>query len=188
MSQRALLVIDMQNDLCHDVRRNHKVEQMLPDLNRLIDLFTTANQPIFYVRFSLPKGDAQFQRFGDEYCIEGTEGAEIISELQPLKGCVIEKRKHSAFFETSLDQHLQNAGVGEVFLSGLQTHICIMTTAADASFRGYRVVAVKECVVSSDETNKISALHWISSYVGDVLTLDEVIAEFANAKYRKSEA
>ena len=185
MKTKALLVIDMQNDLCWDLRRKHKVEQMIHPVKQLIDIFSDAEQPVFYIRFCLSKGDEQFKRFGDEYCIEGTDGANIIKELLPLKGRVIEKRKHSAFFETELDKYLKETGVTEVFLSGLQTHICIMTTAADASFRGYRTVAVKECVLSSNEENKINALNWISNYVGEVLTVPEIVEEFADGRARE---
>jgi len=174
---KALLVIDMQNDLCLDLRRKHKVYEMIQPLKELIEQFEKFNQPIFYIRFVLSDNDAQFKRFGDKYCIEGTEGAEIIAELHPIKGLVIEKRKHSAFFETDLDKHLKNAGVTDVYLTGLQTHICIMTTAADASFRGYRAVAVRDCVISSNDENKINALNWIANYVGEVMSVCDVITE-----------
>jgi nicotinamidase-related amidase len=177
LATRALLVIDMQKDLCYDLRRRHKVADILVPMNRLIDLFVTAGQPVFYLCFCLSPDDEQFRRFGDRYCVEGTEGAEIIPEMLPLRGRVIHKRKHSAFFETELDQLLRETNASEVYLAGLQTHICIMTTAADASFRGYRAVAIRDCVVSTREENKEMALSWIQQYVGEVLSLDEVARE-----------
>jgi nicotinamidase-related amidase len=177
MPSRALLVIDMQRDLCYDLRRKHKVEQMIGPLQKVIDLFASAGHPLFYTCLSLPTDDEQFKRFGDRYCLEGTEGAEIIPELLPLKGMVIKKRKHSAFFETELDQRLKEANVEEVYLSGLQTQICVMTTAADASFRGYRTVAISDCVLSTREKKKQDALHWIARYVGEVMSLAEVAKE-----------
>lgn len=177
MVTKALIVIDMQNDLCHDLRRSHLVEQMIFPLQQIIEHFVAAKQPVFYVAFCLPPNDPQFERFGDKYCIKGTEGAEIISELQPLRGTVIYKSKHSAFFETDLDKQLKQVGVQSVYLAGLQTQICIMTTAADASFRGYRTIAISDCVISSQEANKRAALDWIAKYVGEVLTVEETLTE-----------
>jgi len=174
VANRALLVIDMQKDLCYDLRRKHKVEEMINPLKHAIDLFVSATQPVYYVCLSLSPDDEQFSRFGDKYCIEGTEGADIIPEILPLRGKVIKKRKHSAFFDTKLEQYLKKAKVTEVYLSGLQTHICIMTTAADAYFRGYRVVAISDCVLSTREKNKRNALHWIECYVGETMSLNEV--------------
>ena len=177
MPSKALLVIDMQKDLCYDLRRKSKVERMIDPLRRVINLFASAGYPVFYLCFSLPPDDEQFERFGDRYCVEGTEGTEIIPELLPLRGAVIEKKKHSAFFETDLDQRLEEAGVEDVYLTGLQTQICIMTTAADASFRGYRAVAISDCVLSTREKKKQDALQWIADYVGDVTSLAQVEQE-----------
>ena len=59
--------------------------------------------------------------------------------------------------------------------------ICIMTTAADASFRGYRAVAISDCVLSTREQSKQDALGWIARYVGEVMSLDQVISELDNA-------
>ena len=110
MPPKALLVIDMQKDLCYDLRRFQKVKAMLNPLKQAIELFTAADYPVYYIYFALPEDDEQFRRFGDKYCIEGTEGAEIIPELLPLKGIAIKKKKHSAFFETELDHPSSTVG------------------------------------------------------------------------------
>lgn len=180
MRSKALLVIDMQKDLCYDLRRKKKVAQMIGPLQQAIELFSAAGQPIFYICLSLKPDTKDFERFGDTYCIEGTKGSEIIPELLPLRGKVIKKRKHSAFFDTELDQCLRAADVTDVFLSGLQTQICIMTTAADASFRGYRTVAITDCVLSTRDKSKKDALRWIEHYVGEVIPLGEVTKEIVN--------
>ena len=182
MHQKALIVIDLQKDLCYNLRRKEKVDEMLKLLLKVIDLFADRGWPIYYPYFSLAKDDEQFKRFGDVYCVEGTDGAEFIPEILPLKGVAIKKKKHSAFFETELDTLLKSAGVTEIYLTGLQTHICIMTTAADASFRGYKTKVISDCVVSTREERKVQALEWIGSYVGEVVSLDQVIAEFKDGK------
>jgi nicotinamidase/pyrazinamidase len=175
---KALLVIDMQKDLCYDIRRRGKVEKMIVPLRHAIDLFASAGCLVYYVCLALSPDAEQFRRFGDKYCIEGTEGTEIIPELFPLRGKVIKKKKHSAFFGTELDQYLRESNVREVYLSGLQTQICIMTTAADASFRGYRTIAISDCVLSTREKSKKDALLWIERYVGEVIPLAEVAKGF----------
>jgi nicotinamidase-related amidase len=174
LTNSALLIIDMQNDLCRDERRREKVDEMLPHLQQAIDAFANHKQLVIYSYFALRPDDEQFKRFGDRYCIEGTPGAEIIAELQPLRGPTLRKAKHSAFFETELDSLLKQAEVRDLYLAGLQTHICIMTTAADASYRGYRAIAIEECVVSTQATKKEFALDWIREYVGEVHTLEQV--------------
>ncbi len=172
----ALVVVDMQRDLCWDPRRRDKVATALPSILALIDACNRANCLIVYSVFSLPPDDEQFERFGDRYCIAGTPGAELIPELIPLKGPRVEKRKHSVFFETALDPLLRQHSIERVLFAGLQTQICILTSAADASFRGYKAVAVRDCVISSNDNAKAEALAWISRYVGSVVSVDEAIA------------
>jgi nicotinamidase-related amidase len=180
MKHAALVVIDMQQDLCCDVRRADKVEEMLPTLHRAVDLFYQHQQPVIYTQMLLPIDDAQFKRFGDRYCIEGTAGAELIKQVYPLRGPVVTKRKHSAFFETELDDLLRRNAVETVFLAGLQTQICIMTTAADANFRGYRPIVIEDCVVSTRDPTKQAALEWIAKYVGEVRPFQELAKEIAD--------
>jgi len=177
MPHNALLVIDMQNDLCHDVRRKKKVSAMIPYLKTAIEQFVKAQQMVLYTCFSLSENDEQFERFGDRYCITGTKGADIISELHPLQGPVIQKKKHSAFFKTDLNRILRASGVKKLYLAGLQTHICILTTAADAHFRGYQTFALEECVLSSQEKKHRYALDWIAKYVGEVKNIKEMTVD-----------
>ncbi|MFZ4525791.1 MAG: isochorismatase family cysteine hydrolase [Chlorobium sp.] len=177
---KALLVIDMQQDICYDDKRKDKVFAALPQINNAINEFLVNGYKVIYTCFSLPFNDEQFIRFGDKYCVEGTKGAEIITELLPLKGEVIVKKKHSAFFETELDEILKKNKIEELYLAGLQTQICIMTTAADASFRGYRPIVIKECVISTRDKRKTEALNWVKKYVGEVYSLSEVIKKLKN--------
>jgi nicotinamidase-related amidase len=170
----ALIVIDLQKDLCYNHKRHIKVRGMIPSLLKAIDIFASRNLPIYYVYFALQPDDEQFARFGDVYCIEGTEGAEFIPEILPLRGQAIKKRKHSAFFETELDDLLRSQKVSTIYLTGLQTQICIMTTAADANFRGYTTKVIEECVVSTQDISKQQALDWIAKYVGEVIHLPQL--------------
>ncbi|MHB8788435.1 MAG: cysteine hydrolase family protein [Desulfobulbaceae bacterium] len=175
--RQALVVIDLQRDLCYDKRRRDLVFDALPEITRLIAAFAEKSFPIFYTRFELPVDDPQFERFGDRYCVVGTEGADFIDEILPLRGEVVVKLKHSAFYGTDLEDRLRGAGCSKVVLAGLQTQICILTTAADAYHRGFDVVAAEEAVISTRQGARLDALEWIKKYVGDVLTIDQVVAE-----------
>lgn len=172
----ALLVVDLEQDLCRDDRRRDLVEAALPAILSLIERCADAGALVVYTRFALPPDDPQFARFGDTYCVEGTEGAQLITELQPLRGPVVTKRKHSVFFETELDDILRAAEVTRLLFAGLQTHICIQTSIADASFRGYDAIAIRDCVLSSNEYKNEQALEWIAAYVGTVIGLDDALA------------
>lgn len=172
----ALVVIDLQRDLCHDPRRAELVKPAVAVINDLVEHWYERSRPIFYTRFELPPDDPQFERFGDRYCIQGTKGAEFIDDILPLRGSVVAKRKHSAFFGTDLEERIRDAGCTGVVLTGLQTQICILTTAADAYNRGLSVVAVEDAVISTRDEVRLEALDWIRKYVGDVASSAELMA------------
>jgi nicotinamidase-related amidase len=174
-SKSALLIIDLQKDLCHDDRRRHLVQEALPHILELIKLFRRSDRPIYFTRFELEPDDPQFERFGDRYCVRGTPGAEFIDEIRPLDGEVVAKKKHSAFFETDLADRLAADGCDGVVLAGLQTQICILTTAADAYHRGLKVVIASDCVVSTRDDVRLEALDWIAKYVGEVQSAAEIV-------------
>lgn len=172
----ALVVIDLQRDLCYDPRRQHAFYGALPSIRSLIAAFAKKRLPIYYTRFELPVDDPQFDRFGDRYCVVGTKGADFVDEILPLRGEVIKKTKHSAFFGTDLDHRLEQARCSRVILSGLQTQICILTTAADAYHRGFDVIVAEEAAISTRQEVRIQALEWIRKYVGSVSTVDQIVA------------
>ncbi|MFE4819891.1 cysteine hydrolase family protein [Streptomyces sp. NPDC056704] len=173
----ACLAIDLQMDLCRDPRRRGAVDAMIPHLQTLIGLFAERGLPIYYTKFELEPDDPQFRRFGDTYCVRGTPGCDIVPELLPLRGEVVVKPKHSAFYGTDLEKRLRKAGVTGVVLAGLQTQICVLTTAADASYRGLDVVVATDAVVSSQDEVRLQAVEWIEKYVGRALRVDQIAAE-----------
>lgn len=172
----ALVVIDLQRDLCLDQRRIEVVKPTVVVINRLVEYWVEKSRPIFYTRFELPPDDPQFERFGDRYCIRGTKGAEFIDDILPLHGPVIAKQKHSAFFATDLEEQIRAVGCDGVVLTGLQTQICILTTAADAYNRGLSVTVAEDGVVSTREDVRLEALDWIRKYVGEVASSAELMA------------
>ncbi len=172
----ACVAIDLQEDLCRDPRRKRMVDDMLPRLETLIKAFVASEMPVYYTKFELDHDDPQFQRFGDRYCVRGTPGCEIIPELHPLRGEVVVKPKHSAFFRTDLEDRLRTQGAGGVVLAGLQTQICVLTTAADAYYRGLDVIVAADAVVSTREDVRLQAVEWIEKYVGKACTVEEVAA------------
>ena len=81
---------------------------------------------------------------------------------------------------------LKRENVKDIYLTGMQTQICIMTTAADANFRGYEPVAISDCVLSTRDENKTQALEWIKKYVGDVKFLSDLSKEFKDEQGESS--
>ncbi len=175
----AVLVIDMINDFVSGKFENERAKSIVPDIERLLDEARSAGKPVIYARDSHPEGDREFGLWG-EHAVSGSEGSEIIPELEPKEGEVIlEKEKYSAFYDTGLDSVLEDLGVDEVVLTGVLTHICIQHTAADAFFRGYDVIVPRDCVEDLSEEENEKSLEFIKeNYGANVLGLDDLLEEW----------
>jgi len=174
-SKAAVLVIDMLNDFLYGKLKCERCQRIIPDVKKLIDNAHEKNLPVVYVCDRHIKTDREFEKW-PPHAVEGTEGAEIIDELKSKgEDYVVPKRRYSGFFQTSLDLLLRGLDVDEIILSGILTDICILHTAADAFFRGYKIVIPRECTEALSNQAKDHAFKFMEEMYGArVISLSEL--------------
>ena len=92
---------------------------------------------------------------------------------------IIEKRTYSSFFETGLDLLLRDMGVKTLYIAGLHTNMCNRHTAADAFFRGYKVVALQDGEEAFTEKDHLEGLEYMKNvYNAEVKMVKEAITDF----------
>ena len=181
---KAVIVIDMLNDFVTGKLKIDRARRVIPSIKRLVEAARTKNILVIYVNDAHYPQDLEVTRKWGEHAIKGTKGAEIIPELKPAGAdYIIEKRTYSGFYETGLEPLLRSLykgkGVKTVILCGLHTHICIRHTAADAFFRGYRIVIVKDGVEAFTDEDQEQGLKYLKQvYSAKILTSNEIIADF----------
>ena len=179
MARYAVIVIDMLNDFVHGSLKCERAKMIIPNIKRLLDEARRRGIPVIYANDAhVPKVDLEFKLWG-EHAVKGTWGARVIDELAPQPGdYVIEKRRYSSFYETSLDLLLRELGVDTVILTGLHTNICVKHTAADAFYRGYKIIVVKDCVQTfSDEDHEWGLRYMEKVYGARIVSLEELLKE-----------
>jgi nicotinamidase-related amidase len=158
MGKPALLIIDMQNDFVLDGKPMHVAgaPAVIPRIQAVLSAFRKRSLPVFHIlRVHRPDGsDVEINRKDlfarSPFAVEGTNGAEVIRELTPLKGeYVIPKIRMSAFIGTELDLMLRTLGVSELFVCGIQTPNCIRTTIFDGLAYNYPVVLIDDATGAS---------------------------------------
>ncbi len=178
----ALLVIDMLNDFVKGSLKVPEAEAIIPKIKELIDACRVKGVPVVYVCDSHVKGvDKELEIWGP-HAVRGSWGAEVVDELKPTPNdFVVLKRRYSGFFETDLDLLLRELGVETVVLTGVATEICVQHTAADAFFRGYRVIVVKDATAGLTRESHERALEYMRHvYKAEVLSTEEA-KSFINA-------
>ncbi len=141
---KALLVIDVQNDVVGDAWHR---EEVISNINVLVAKAREAETPVIWVQHS------------DPYMEIGSDGWKIVSELEPLSSETnIQKRFRSSFEDTTLDETLAALGVGHLYISGAQTDFCVRHTLHAALERGYDVTLVEDAHTTDDAQWKLGLL------------------------------
>ena len=149
----AVVVIDMQNDFFYDEPLKSLKTSLVDKINELTCLARDKKVPVLWVRqeYKADFSDVNLndKKTGRKITVEGTHGAEILSELdRDNDETVIVKKRYSAFFGTDFDKVIDGLGIDTLILAGVNTHACVRTTLIDAFQRDIEVILAKECVGS----------------------------------------
>ena len=130
MENIALLVVDVQNALV--LAKPYAIEEVINNIKRLIEKCREKNVEIIYIQHA--------DEIGGELEInsDGWKFYEGISPTTTEK--VICKSYNSAFKETSLKEYLDNKGINQLIITGMQTEYCFDTTCKIAFEYGYKVI------------------------------------------------
>lgn len=156
-ARAALLVIDVQNDLCRG-----DAQVILPRLQRLLavsretGVFSVYMQNTMTVDGSSQSSSeiARRKKWGmrPQVTVDGTLGQQIIEQIAPRPtDPIVRKHRMSAFHGTSLDLLLRNRRIETVICTGVATQGCVLSTAYSALARDFYVVVVEDCVASGSQ-------------------------------------
>lgn len=166
---KALLVIDMLKDFIYEggvLETGDVGREIVPFIKEKIAEYRKEGYPIIYICDNHEVDDKEFLMF-PKHSLAGTEGSEIIDELEPEKeDKIIKKRRYSGFFGTDLDLYLREKGINQLSLVGVNTNICVLYTAADARNINYQVQVYKDGVASFNPNAHKFALEEIESTLG----------------------
>lgn len=186
MPDKALIVIDMQNDFCPGgALAVAGGDEIVPEVNHLIRssehvILTQDWHPAGHKSFaSTHPGAAPFssidmpygpQTLWPDHCVQGSFGAEFHpdlkwtrAELVVRKGFRPEVDSYSAFFEndrttpTGLAGYLRERGLASLVLCGLATDFCVAYSALDAARLGFKVTVILSACRAIDLHGSLAA-------------------------------
>lgn len=141
MRKTALLVIDVQVGIIEGPGMAG-TKEVLTTIAGLLQKARDENIPIVYVQHDGPPG----------HRVEpGTRGWRIHPEIAPRGNePVVRKRASDSFFETDLQQRLQQLGIDRLIVCGCMTPYCVDTTCRRAVSIGYDVTLVSDGHTTAD--------------------------------------
>ena len=197
-SRPAVLVIDVQNYMVEPPPgSSHEYPSACGEVGvaavaRLAPLLASARAagvPVVYTRFELRRDGSDIGVYGrkrdlletEGWCLEGSEGAEIVAAVAPRPGdIVLVKKKPSAFIGTPLLGLLVDRNVDSVIVTGGSTSNCVRATAVDAASYNYRTAVVSDCVFDRIDLSHRVALFDLDRQYADVIDGDAVGEYFAS--------
>lgn len=193
----AVLVIDQQNDFCHEdgfYAQNLGLDvSMGRAINEPINRLTTAARqhriPVIFTQFMIKKGfvsdsslwlsihaNAGLKNLDQEkfYTVEGTWGVELYEAMERRPDdIVIPKFRSSAFLHTPLEAFLHAQGVTSLIITGQVTEGCVENTIRHARDLDFYTILAKDAIASTsmERHNRIMA-NWLArSYCPDASDL-----------------
>jgi nicotinamidase-related amidase len=147
MAERALLIIDIQNDYFPGGRMELEgADAAATNAAHALKAFRDKSLPIVHVRHLSV-------RPGSTFFIPGTTGADIHAAVKPRTNeKVIEKNFPNSFRGTELETVLKDAGVKELVVAGMMTHMCVDASVRHAVDLGYKVTLLGDACATRTQT------------------------------------
>ncbi|PTT29721.1 cysteine hydrolase family protein [Pseudomonas sp. HMWF021] len=140
----ALLIIDVQQDLCSGEYQCFDTGRVIETINQLSARARKAGVPVVLIQHEEKDGPLA-------HGVEGWQLAEgLLTETQDLR---VRKTNRDSFYQTDLGKLLPSEDFERLIICGLQTDYCVNATVRRAHELGYDVVLVADAHSTVDNGN-----------------------------------
>ena len=150
----ALLIIDVQHALCHGEYAGYEADRVIANINVVADRMRASGGLVVIIQHESPTGALE----------RGSDGWRLAQGLRvETTDVVIPKTATDSFHKTALQDTLQQRGITDLVICGLQSEFCVDTTARRALGLGYPITLVADAHTTVDNglltAAQISAHH-----------------------------
>ncbi len=162
MSNKALVVIDIQNDITKHYR------DIVENINSAIDWAMKQGMTIIYIKHNnLSAGTRTFK--------PATKGAELVPELKIVSDHIFVKTKANALTSGDFSEYIRKNGINEFYITGADATGCVKSTCFNMTKAGYTVHVISDCVTSYDLKKMPEMLSYYADKGCEVKTLAEYV-------------
>ena len=160
MSNKALVVIDIQNDITKHYR------DIIDKINAAIDWAMVLGMTVIYIKHNnLSPGTRTFK--------PDTKGAELAPELKVVSDHIFVKTKANSLTSRDFSEYIQRNGIDEFYITGADATACVKSTCFNMTKAGYTVHVISDCVTSYDLKKIPDMLTYYADKGCEVKTLAE---------------
>ena len=151
---------------------------IVPGLDALINAFSYAGLPVIFTRhLNSPEDAAMMGVWWRDMILAEDPLSQVTQEFDLTAGARVEKSQYDAFYGTSLEKLLRDAGVEQLVICGVMTHLCCETSARSAFVRGFKVLfPVDGTATYNEDFHEATLLNLAHGFVipvlvGELLTI-----------------
>ena len=160
MSRKALVVIDIQNDITKHYR------DIIDNINSAVDWAMKQAMTVIYIKHNnLSAGTRTFK--------PGTKGAELAPELRIVSDHIFVKTKANALTSEEFSKFIRAKDIREFYITGADATGCVKSTCFNMTKAGFRVHVISDCVTSYDLKKLPEMLAYYEAKGCEVRTLEE---------------
>ncbi len=138
MQDKALIVIDIQND----ITKNYK--EIIGNINAAIDWAVNNNIHVVYIKHNnLSAGTRTFK--------PNTRGAELVPDMKIASNNIFVKSKGNALTSEEFAAFVSENNIKEFYVAGADAVACVKSTCYNMAKNGYIVHVLSDCVTSYDK-------------------------------------
>ena len=162
MSSKALVVIDIQNDITKHYR------DIIDNINAAIEWAVAEEMLVVYIKHNnVTAGTRTFK--------PGTKGEELVPEMKVVSDNIFVKTKSNALTSEAFSAFITANGINEFYVAGADAAACVKSTCFNMSKAGFTVHVLSDCITSYDLKKLPEMLAYYESKGCEVKTLDEII-------------
>ena len=161
MQKKALVVIDIQND----ITKNYK--EIIANLNKAIDWAVSNNIHVVYIRHeNLSAGTRTFK--------PNTRGAELVSDMKIVSNNIFTKFKGNALSSEEFADFISKNEIGDFYLAGADAVACVKSTCYNLCKANYGVHVLSDCITSYDKRKIDEMLRYYESQGSQIISLRDL--------------
>ena len=162
MQKKALVIIDIQNDITKNYR------DIIDNINKSIDWAVDNDIHVVYIKHeNLSAGTRTFK--------PDTRGAELVSDLQIVSKNIFTKHKENALSCEEFTDFINKNEICEFYLAGADAIACVKSTCYNLLKANYKVNVLSDCLTSYDKKKINEMLRYYESKGGKIINLHALL-------------
>lgn len=162
MQKKALVVIDIQND----ITKNYK--EIIDNVNRAIGWAVENEIHVVYIRhYNLSDGTRTFK--------PNTRGSELVSDMNMVSNNIFEKTKGNALSSEDFTDFIKKNEISDFFITGADAIACVKSTVFNMCKENFKVTVLSDCITSYDKGKIDEMLNYYQKNGSKIMTLKDLL-------------